>query len=95
MTATEPTTVLSEEREFFERSLSDWLGRFPGKVALVKGQELIGVFDTEQNALSEGARRFQLQPFLVRRVQDVPTDIKIPALTLGILRGYADTTFTG
>jgi len=92
MTASGQTAVLGEEREFFDRSLSEWLGRFPGKVVLVKGQELIGVFDTEQNALAEGARRFQLQPFLVRRVQDVPADICIPALTLGILRGNADTS---
>ena len=94
MAIIEPTTVLSEERDFFDRSLPEWLGKFPGKVALVKGQELIGVFDSEQNALAEGARRFQLQPFLIRRVQDVPADIRIPALTLGILRGNANTTFS-
>ena len=89
MTITEPATILSEEREFFDRSLSEWLGKFPGKVALIKGHELIGTFDTENDALAEGGRLYQLQSFLVRRINPVQPETPALALMLGILR--ADT----
>ena len=78
--------MLEQERQYFADNLADWLRSFPGKFVVVKGQELIGVFDTIEDALSEGARRFTLEPFLVRRVQETGDEINIPALTLGILR---------
>jgi hypothetical protein len=78
--------MLETERQFYSENLANWLSQFPGKFALVKGQELIGTFDTNEQALSEGARRFGLEPFLVRRVQERQDDVNVPALTLGILR---------
>lgn len=77
--------MLDEEVKYFNESLDDWLKRFPGKIALVKGRELIGTYDTEGEALVEGARHYQLQPFLVRRIVRHQPDIIVPALTLGIL----------
>lgn len=85
--------MLKEEREFFEQSLPEWLNKYNGKVVLVKGKELIGVFNTEDEALSEGARRFQLQPFLIRRVQPQQAEVSIPALMLGIFTIDANSTF--
>ena len=78
-------SVLEEEVRYFKESVDEWLKRFPGKIALVKGSELIGVYDTEVEALSEGARRFRLQSFLVRRIAREQATVSIPALTLGIL----------
>lgn len=82
--------MLDTERQYYSENLARWLGQYPGKFVLVKGQELIGTFDTAEGALAEGARRFGLQPFLVRRVQEQQEEVSIPALTLGILR--ANTT---
>lgn len=82
--------MLETERQFYSENLASWLTQYPGKYALVKGRELIGTFDTNEEALAEGARRFGLEPFLVRRVQEKQEDVSIPALTLGILR--ANTT---
>lgn len=54
---------------------------------LVKDAELIGAFNTIDDALAEGARRFGLTPFLVRQVTATKEkEIDIPALKLGILR---------
>jgi hypothetical protein len=77
--------MLEKERQFYADNLTDWLARFPGKFVAVKDQELLGVFDTVDEALTEGARRFALQPFLVRRVQPTQDEVNIPALSLGIL----------
>ena len=82
--------MLEQERQFFDDNLKDWLERYPGKIVVIKGADLIGVFDTHDAALAEGARRFGLNAFLVRRVQPRQDEIKVPALTLGLLR--ADTT---
>lgn len=84
--------MLEEEVRYFDESVEEWLKRFPGKIALVKGNELIGVYDIETEALSEGARRFHLQPFLVRRIAREQATVSIPALTLGILS--ANTSHT-
>lgn len=77
--------MLDVERAHFERSIADLEARFPGKFVVIKGEEVIGDFNTIQEALAEGVRRFGLEGFLVRQVGVPPTAISIPALTLGIL----------
>lgn len=78
--------MLEQELAFYEEHRAEWLVKHPGKFVLVKSRELIGAFDDEDDALSEGARRFGLESFLVRRVQEVEELVQIPALTLGLLR---------
>jgi hypothetical protein len=85
-------TMLTEERAFFQESLSDWLTTYPGRVVLVKGRELKGVFDTEEEAISEGGRLFGLDSFLVRRVIERPDEPMMPALTLGIISANPTST---
>jgi len=82
--------MLDKERKYFETQRADWLKKHPGKFVLVKDEELIGVFNTQQEALIEGARRFGTDSFLVRQVEESEQVVYIPALTLGILR--ADST---
>jgi hypothetical protein len=79
--------MLDEEIKFFDESLDDWLKQNAGMIALIKGRELIGVYNTEDEALVEGARRYQLQSFLIRRIVREQPSISAPALTLGILKG--------
>jgi hypothetical protein len=82
--------MLDKERKYFEKHRAEWLKQHPSKFVLVKDEELIGIFDTQQEALVEGARRFGSDSFLVRQVEESEQLIYIPALTLGILR--ADST---
>jgi hypothetical protein len=83
-------TMLEQELHVYDEHLSEWLGQYRGRFVLVKGAELVGVFNTVDEALAEGARRFGLSSFLVRRVEPVQEEVRIPALTLGLLR--ADST---
>jgi hypothetical protein len=76
---------LETEITFFRESVKDWISAHAGKVALVKDDRLVGVFDNESTALSEGARLFGDQPFLVRRIQEDEQPFSVPAYTLGIL----------
>lgn len=78
--------MLEKERKFFADNRSELQTRYLDKIVVIKDEQVIGAFNTIEEALSEGARQFGLQPFLVRRVTDSEETINIPALTLGILR---------
>lgn len=82
--------MLEKERKYFEAKRDEWLKKYFGKFLLIKGESLIGAFNTQTDALIEGARRYGLGSFLVRQVEESEEIIYIPALTLGLLR--ADTT---
>jgi Family of unknown function (DUF5678) len=79
--------MLETERKYFSEHFDELNSRYPGKYVLIKDSNLIGAFNTIEEALADGARRFGLIPFLVRQVTAVPEkEINIPALTLGLLR---------
>ena len=79
--------MLEQERKYFAENRDELLARYPGKFVLVKGDELIGTFNTIEEALADGARRFATESFLVRQVTAADEkEISIPALTLGLLR---------
>ena len=79
--------MLEKERQYFLEHRAELLSAHSGKIVLVKDDQLIGAFNTIEEALAEGARRFGLTPFLVREVTaSEEKEVNIPALTLGILR---------
>lgn len=78
--------MLDTERQFFDEHRDELLRQYPGKFVVIKEHRVLGSFDTIQEALGAGAREFGMSPFLVRRTDEVPREISIPALTLGILR---------
>ncbi len=79
------------ERDYFNRSLPEWLNLYPGKFALIKGETLVGTFDTDTAAVTEGARLFGSEPFLVRPIIQGDQTLNAPAYMLVILR--ANPTF--
>jgi hypothetical protein len=78
-------SVLQEEIETYDQNLQDWLSRYEDRFVLVKRKELIGVFNTMDEALADGARQFGLGSFLARQVKQEVEEASIPALTLGLL----------
>src|SRR5437762_835388 len=77
--------MLEQERSVYDQHLAEWLKTYSGKYVLVKATDLIGVYDTPDAALAEGARRFGVSPFLVRPVQETQEQVVVPALMLGII----------
>jgi hypothetical protein len=76
--------MLDEEIAYFCENRAEWQAMHAGRVALVSGRALVGFYDNEVQALAEGARRFGLRPFLVRRIGLEESEVSIPALTLGL-----------
>jgi hypothetical protein len=78
--------MLEVEMSFYDAHREEWLAGHPGKFVLVKSEKLLGVFDTQEEALAAGARLFGLESFLVRRVEKESAQVYVPALSLGLLR---------
>lgn len=78
--------MLDAERDLFRAHQAEWLKQQSGKCVLIKGSRVVGFFPTQEDALSEGARLFGLDSFLVRPVEQKDEAVYIPALALGILR---------
>jgi len=82
------TLPLQEEREFFETNRDQLLHAHRGKFALIKGAELIGTFDTDETAYTEGVAKFGTAPFMVRRIEETDPTAQFPALVFGLLRAH-------
>ncbi|HUP61674.1 MAG TPA: hypothetical protein VNA69_14785 [Thermoanaerobaculia bacterium] len=72
MTATQATELETELR-YFDEHRSELLREAAGKFALVKGEKLIGVFDSETAAIRHGYETLGNVPFLVKQVAEVDT----------------------
>jgi hypothetical protein len=64
--------ALEREMETFARQLPDLLKdpQNQGQFALVRGNEVAGIFPTFDAALSVGYDKYQLDPFLVKEVTE-------------------------
>jgi hypothetical protein len=87
--------MLETERDYFDKHRDDLLRQYPGKFVVIKEEQLLGAYDTIEDALGAGAREFGMVSFLVKRTDEVPQEVSIPALTLGILRADPPHTTGG
>lgn len=62
--------ALEQELETYRRKLSE-LREHEGKFVLVKGDEIVDVFTSYEDAIKDGYRQFKLEPFMVKQVQTV------------------------
>jgi hypothetical protein len=59
---------LEQESKYYHSHLPEW-GEHEGEHILIHGQEHFGFFETRNEALTEGLRRFGRVPFFVKQVQ--------------------------
>ncbi|MBF0518175.1 MAG: hypothetical protein HQK92_00440 [Nitrospirae bacterium] len=79
-------TRLDKELDFYESNLAEFLKHYKGKYALIKNEELINTFTTEEEAYSEGVKEFGNIPFLIKLITETEDVHRLPALTLGLIR---------
>lgn len=87
--------MLDTERQYFDKNREDLLRRYPGKFVVIKDEQVLGAFDSIEDALAEGAREYGVTSFLVRRTDQSPEDAAIPALMLGLLRADSSQSTDG
>lgn len=76
---------LQAEQAYFEQIRSRLLAEHEGKFALIKGSELVGTYDTAENAYVAGVGKFGNVPFLVKQIDREDKPVHLPAMTLGLL----------
>jgi len=76
--------VLQQELDFFEQQRVELFTRAPGKYALVKGAQLIGIFDTELEAIRAGYQRIGNEAFLVKHIVEADVPLYFTSFNLGI-----------
>lgn len=60
---------LAVEWEFYKRHAAEWVAQgLEGKFVLIKGEELIDVFDDWLTTLRAGSQRFGLVPFMAKQI---------------------------
>lgn len=81
------TNLLTVEREYLKENQEALRKEHPGKYLLIKGTEVRGAYETQDEAIAAGVRMFP-EPgatFLVRSVEDVSDPVfRNPALSIGI-----------
>jgi hypothetical protein len=65
--------ALDRELATYQRLLHSELAAEDGRFALIAGDDLLGVFDSYNDALTAGYQRRGLEPFLVKKVAVVET----------------------
>lgn len=71
---------LSEEYKYYQSVKSKLVEELEGKFALIKGNELVGLFDTDMDAYEVGVFEFGNAPFLIIRVSKEEEQYWMPFL---------------
>ncbi|MEA2336624.1 MAG: hypothetical protein QOE82_631 [Thermoanaerobaculia bacterium] len=83
MTASQQVT-LRPELEFFESHRVELFERAAGKFALVKGKDLIDIFETELEAARAGYEHFGNEAFLVKHIVEADVPLNFTSFNLGV-----------
>jgi hypothetical protein len=77
-------TVLDSELQTYERRRESLLGSAQGKFVLIKGDQIVGVYESKMDAVNQGYRQLGHVPFLVKQVLKVETPLNLMSNLLGV-----------
>jgi hypothetical protein len=80
---------LAEELAFYESQKAELLMAHQGRFVLIRGAELVGVYDQRTEAYAEGLKRFGNTAFLIKQVLPEDPIDTIPALHFGLIRAHS------
>ena len=63
------TTPLETELKTYDAHLAELLTSDAGRHVLIRGETIVGTYDTYGDTLQAGYEKFGLVPFLVKRIQ--------------------------
>ena len=77
-------SILKSELETYERRRETLLVQAEGKWVLIRGDQVVGTFDTNMDAVADGYRRFGNVPFMVKQILRVETPENFISNQIGI-----------
>jgi len=83
MTANKGHSSLAAELATFAQHRDELLGRAKGKFVLIKGADVVDVFEDRTDAVVRGYREFGNHPFLVKKVTEFETPLTFTSLRIG------------
>ena len=83
MTANNGLSSLATELATFAQHRDELLGRAKDKFVLIKGDDVVDVFEDRTDALVRGYREFGNHPFLVKKITEFETPLYFPSLRIG------------
>ena len=75
--------ALEKELAFFNRNKAGYLKEYKNKYLLIKGEELIGYFDTNEAAYEAGIQKYGNVPFLIKQVLEHEPTLTISSVFMG------------
>ena len=76
--------VLDTELETYAKNRDQLIGTSEGKFVLIRGDQVIGVYDSKMDAIAQGCQKFGNVPFLVKQVVKVEVPQNFISSLLGI-----------
>lgn len=76
--------LLEVELKTYEDHRDELLGSDSGKFVLIRGEQVISVFDTKADAIRAGYERFGNVPFLVKQLVQVEVPQNFTSNLLGV-----------
>ena len=77
----DPLAAIAQEVATYEARLPELLAH-EGRFVLIKGDQVVGFFDSFDAAYREGRRRFGLVPLLVKQITAVERVVYLPHVVL-------------
>ena len=76
--------ILAVELKAYTDNLDALLGAHEGKFVLIHGDEVLGVFDSNMDAITRGYRELGNVPFLVKHIVKVEAPLNFVSNLLGV-----------
>lgn len=77
-------TLLDAELRTYEKNREALLGSADGKFALIKADQVVGVYDSKMDAITQGYRQLGNVPFLVKHILKIETPQNLVSNLLGV-----------
>lgn len=68
---TKSLDLLETELQTYNAKKQELLSQASGKYVLIKADKVIGIFDTESDAIRQGYEKFGNEPFLVKQILEI------------------------
>ncbi len=64
--------MLDKEYKYYQAHQQEFLKKYKGKVLVIRGEEVVGIYETEGAAYEESVPKYKLGTFLIQKC--VPQD---------------------
>lgn len=78
------TDLLAIELKTYAEKLETLLGTHEGKFVIIRGDQMLGTFDSQLDAIAGGYRQLGNVPFLVKQVVKIETPLNFVSNLLGV-----------